>query len=315
VSVQRYSMPRMMIFLAILLASGVAVAGPYAYSVNSRGFVPDDQMHRLWRIDLATGSTEQLGQTGFIDVEGLAFNAAGELFGADDESMSLIQVNINSGFATAVANQRTNMGLPFAPMDFGMSFTCDGSLLVSSDYQRSLFSADTETGVLSRIGESGSLGAPITDIAAWGAALYGIGEGHIGAGGGAGAPNLYRIDPATASSTLIGPLGSAVAPYANAGLAFDADGTLWAVTDRRDGGAVDLPSQIVRIDLETGLATHVANADVVGFESLAIAPPGGCEPQGEPEALIVPTQSPGGLVAMILALLALAWWTLHPARR
>jgi len=315
VSAKRLSMPSLMIGLAIVVASSMAVAEPYAYSVNSRGFVPDDQMHRLWRLDLATGATQQLGQTGFLDIEGLAFDAAGQLFGADDESMSLIQVNTNSGFATAVANQRTNMALPFGPMDFGMSFTCDGTLLVSSDYQRSLFSANTETGVLSLIGVSGSLGAPITDIAAWGDVLYGIGEGHVGASGSAGAPNLYRIDPATATATLIGPLGSAVAPYANAGLAFDAEGTLWAVTDRRDGGAVDLPSQIVRIDLDTGIASHVANADVVGFESLAIAPPGGCNLQGEPEPFIVPAQSPGGLAAMILALLALAWWTLHPARR
>jgi hypothetical protein len=229
--------------------------------------------------------------------------------------MSLIQVNTNSGFSMPLGNMRTNMGLPFEPMDFGMSFTCSGQLLVSSDHQRSLFSGNTENGTLTRIGEPGSLGAPIPDIAAWGDSLFGVGEGHIGAASGSGAPNLYRIDPTTATATLIGALGPAVAPYANAGLAFDADGTLWMVTDRRDGGAVNIPSQILRIDPGSGLATHVADTDVVGFESLAIAPPGNCEPQGEPLPFIVPTQSPAGLATMILALLALGWWTLHPRRR
>lgn len=300
--------------LAMLIASSVVVAEPYAYSVNSRGFVPDNQMHRLWRINLASGTTEQLGQTGFLDIEALAFNADGQLFGADDESMSLIEVNSNSGFSTPVGNQRSNMGLPFEPMDFGMTFRCDGTLLVSSDVQRSLFSANTETGFLSRIGAPGSLGAPITDIAAWGDVVYGIGEGDVSASGAAGAPNLYRIDPATATASLIGPLGATVAPYANAGLAFDAAGHLWAVTDRRDNGAVNLASQILRIDLDSGLATVVANADVVGFESLAIAPPGGCEPQGEPEPMIVPALSPLGLAAVILILLGLGGWTLRLAR-
>lgn len=299
----------------MIFAASAAVAEPYAYTVNSRGFLPDEQMHRLWRVDLATGATQQLGQTGFLDLEGLAFAVDGTLFGADDESMSMVRVNTNSGFSTPLGNSRTNMGLPFEPMDFGMSFTCSGQLLVSSDVQRSLFSGNIETGLLTRIGAPGSLGAPITDIAAWGDLLFGIGEGNVGAAGGAGAPNLYRIDPATATATLVGALGPAVAPYANAGLAFDADGTLWMVTDRRDGGAVDIPSQILRIDPGSGLATHVADSDVVGFESLAIAPPGNCEPQGEPRPFIVPTQSAGGLAAMILALLALGWWTLHLGRR
>lgn len=302
------------IFLAILIASSGAVAEPYGYTVNSRGFLPDDQMHRLWRLDLSTGAAEQLGQTGFLDIEGLAFDADGQLFGADDESMTLIRINTNSGFSTPVANTRTNMGLPFQPMDFGMSFTCDGRLLVSSDDQRSLFEADPTTGVLTRIGTIGSLGVPITDIAAWGDTLYGIGEGAAGSTSG-GAANLYRIDVETATATVIGPLGEAVFPYANAGLAFDADGVLWAVTDRRDGGAVDLPSQVLRIDPATGQATHVANTAVVGFESLAIAPPGGCELQGAPEPVVVPTQSLAGLVALIFGLLALGWWTLRPVRR
>ena len=74
-------------------------------------------------------------------------------------------------------------------------------------------------------------------------------------------------------------MGTSISKYDQAGLAFDADGNLWAITDRRiinDKSAANEPSEILRIDLETGAATHVWTTREVGFESLAIASPLAC---------------------------------------
>ncbi|NKI34980.1 hypothetical protein HFP89_07365 [Wenzhouxiangella sp. XN79A] len=302
------------LLLALLAGHGVLHAEPFAWGVNSRGNLPDDQqVHALWRIDLATGESDYVGWTSFLDMEGLALDAEGTLYGADDESKTLVTVSTESGLAVAIANQRANFGVPIAEvLDLGMTFTCDGELLVSSDQRETLFTADPTDGMLTRIGDEGGLGAPITDIAAWGEAVYGIGQGLDGSGN-SDSPFLYAIDAEAGTAEVIGPLGSAVAPYANAGLAFDADGVLWALTDRRDNGSPDLPSEILRIDLDTGAATKVADADVVGFESLAIAPPGGCD-RGAPPAVVVPTLDRTGLGVLALLLLAIGW-TLLTQRR
>lgn len=301
--------------LALLLLQGMAWAQPSGFAVNSRGFGAEDDIHVLWRVDLSTGRVERIGQTGFLDMEGLALAPDGTLYGADDESKTLVTVNTNSGFSRPVGNLRNNMGLPLAqPMDFGMTFTCSGELLVSSDTEQSLFLASLETGRLERIGEPGSLGAPITDLAAWGDALYGIGQGLTGRDGEftADAPNLYRIDRASATAEFVGSLGEAVLPYANAGLAFDAAGKLWAITDRRADGTPDIASEILEIDLETGAARKSADAELVGFESLAIAPPGGCQTRGgvAPGAVEIPVGNPAGLAILALLLLIAANWTL-----
>ena len=246
--------------------------------------------------------------------KGLALAPDGTLFGADDESKTLVTVNVNSGFSQPVGNVLNNMGIPLAqPMDFGMTFTCSGELLVSSDTEQSLFRASLENGRLEHIGEPGSLAAPITDIASWGDALYGIGQGLAGADGefAVDSPNLYRIDPLSATAELIGPLGEAVLPYANAGLAFDANGNLWAITDRRANGVPDIESEILQIDLETGQAAKSSDADLVGFESLAVAPPGGCDAAGEGVSgpAIIPSSSPLGLAFLVLMMLMASWWT------
>jgi len=306
--------------LALLLAHAAVVAQPTGLAVNSRGFGATEDIHVLWRVNLSSGQVERIGQTGFIDMEGLALDADGTLYGADDSTKTLVTVNINSGFSSPVGGLRNNMGMPLAqPMDFGMTFTCSGELLVSSDTERSLFSASLETGRLQRIGQVGSLGAPITDLASWGGELYGIGQGLAGEDGlfTTDAPNLYRIDPVNATSEFIGSLGEAVLPYANAGLAFDEAGNLWAITDRRANGIPDIESEVLRIDLETGLAQKTADAALVGFESLAIAPPGGCDtPNGAlPDPAIIPASNPHGLAILALLMLVASWWTLHLRQR
>lgn len=303
--------------LALGCLSSLASAQPYGYSVNSRGFLPDDQMHLLWRVNLGTGATEAIGPTGFLDMEGLAFSADGTLYGADDESKTLVTVNLNSGFSAPVGGVRTNMDLPLQEMDFGMTFTCTDDLLVVSDIRQSLFRANRESATLELLGSEGSLGAPITGIAAWGSTIYGIGQGATVSQDSVQplAPNLYRINLQTATAELIGPLGSSVDPYTNAGLAFDSEGRLWAVTDRREPGRPALFSQVLEINPENGQAVSVINTDVVGFEPLAIAPPGGCNLADAGAIPQIPVNHPLALMLLAASLLFVAGWTLRARAR
>lgn len=253
-------------------------------------------------------------------MEGLAFTSDGTLYGASDENKTLVIINRNSAFSSPVGGILFNMGVPLEPLDLGMAATCDGELLVTSAIQQSLFRASLNNGRLEQIGNPGSLGAPITDIAIWGEHAYGLGQGQTRDANDnlvTSSPNLYRIDLETATATLIGPLGAAAGPYANAGLAFDETGQLWAITDRLENGNSGIRSEILRIDLATGAATKSADADRVGFESLAIAVPGGCGSRGEVpgDAVAIPSHSPGSLAWLLTLLLATGFWTLHSRQR
>lgn len=323
------------LLVALLAASQVAFAQPYGYSVNSRGdFAQDEKVGALWTIDLATGEASRDRESGdgkrtrisddYIFVEGLAFLPDGRLLGADDHTNTLILIGLNSGSGIPFGSpaQDNNMGLPAGVHDFGMTFTCEGELLVSSDsldLGQNLYRANLETGALSLVGD---LGAPIVDLAAIGQQIFGIGRG-IHADGSSYAPNLYLIDPDVPSATLIGPLGSAAGPYNKAGLAADEDGSLWAITDRRSAANHDVSqaSEILRIDPETGAATLVAAAftdeggeALVGIESLAITTPLSCdvesgsgqEPGTADEVHSVPVFSDATRLVLILLLLLVA---------
>ncbi|MFP4208140.1 MAG: hypothetical protein ACLFSC_05725 [Wenzhouxiangella sp.] len=272
------------VFQSALAAVAMTVAAslwanPVGYSINSRGVDEDDRrVNALWRVDLLSGQADYIGWTSFLDVEALALSADGALYGADDDSNTLLRVSTVTGLAQPVggAANRYNTGLALdRSLDFGMSFTCDGDLYVVSDVEQSLFQADLETGRLSQIGDAGALGAPITDLAIRGDEVYGIGVGLTREGRTA-APNLYRINLEVPSAELIGPLGAEVGPYNNAGLSFAEDGTLWAITDRRAVDNQDLPSQVLRIDPASGQA-EVVSETIIGMESLAIAPPVMCQ--------------------------------------
>lgn len=314
---------------ALFAAGGQLWAQPIGYGVNSRGdFVNSEDVNALWQIDLSTGQHEKLGWTSYLDLEALAFDPEGTLHGADDESKTLVRVSLVSGLATPVGGiaNRHNMRLSLQQsMDFGMTFDCQGNAFVVSDIQQSLFSADMETGRLTLIGQAGALGAPITDIATIGDLTFGITTGG-GTNGSAAESALYAVDLENATAELIGPLGPQASPYNNAGLAFDEDGVLWAITDRRAVSSGDFPSEILRIDPHTGQAEKVAET-LVGVESLAIFPNSNCSTLGEPppggsepssSSVAVPLLSLPGLLGLMIMVLGIAWFQLSipsPANR
>ncbi len=301
-----------LLMLISLFAIG-ANAAPMAYSVNSDSgnLLTEDS---LYLIDLATGSDQMRGEliSGIenrLDTEGLAFAPDGVLWGIDDDSRTLFPINTDSGAVKfqdeiPLAGFQTGGG-----NDFGMTFSCDSSLYISSVTSQTLYHLNMD-GSSEMIGAEGALGANISAIAAIGTPtrLYGLGNGQF-QDGTTDAPNLYSINLATGVAALIGPLGNQAGEYNQAGLAFDSDGSLWAITDRRiiNNTIADLPSQILKIDVGTGTATLMSSTSEVGFESLAIAPPAACNTGGAGDGSYptIPTLNPAGrLLAVFILLLA-----------
>ena len=302
----------MLVSLFAINANGA----PMAYSVNSdSGNLSTEDS--LYLIDLATGSDQRRGElfTGVEvrrDTEGLAFAPDGTLWGIDDQSLTLFPINTVSG-SISFQEEVALTGIPSGGgNDFGMTFSCDSSLFITSVVSQTLYQVDLD-------GSSvviGALGANISAIAAIGnpTKLYGLGNGQF-ENGTTDSPDLYSIDVNTGAATLIGPLGSAAGEYNQAGLAFDSDGNLWAITDRRiiNNTIADLPSQILRIDVDTGTASLVSSTSEVGFESLAIGPPSACDitppgkddPGTDDEFPRIPTLSQSGrLLAIFVLMLA-----------
>ena len=304
---------QIVLLMLVLLFATSANAAPMAYSVNSDSgnLATEDS---LFLIDLATGSN--LIRGGLIsgiesrlDTEGLAFAPGGTLWGIDDDSRTLFPVNANSGaikFQDEVPLAGFKSG---GGNDFGMTFSCDNSLYITSVRTQTLYQLNMD-GSSEVVGVEGALGANISAIAAIGTPtrLYGLGNGQF-QDGSTDAPELYSIDATTGVATLIGPLGAQAGEYNQAGLAFDADGTLWAITDRRiiNDSIANLPSQILKIDVDTGSATMISETSEVGFESLAIAPPAACNIAriaGHGDQAIPTLSVAGRLLAVFIMLLA-----------
>jgi hypothetical protein len=266
--------------------SAASHAAPDGYSINSDS--PSSNSDSLYRIDLATGVHTRLGrvQAGGqtkIDVEGLAFAANGTLYGVDDDSMTLFPIDVANG--SVFSQQQVSIkGMPSGGgNDFGLTFACDGKLYATSVATQTLYWLDP-AGVATPIGAVGSLKANISALAAFGnpVKLYGLGNGLKGDGS-VDSRTLYEIDPQTGqASARPQQLGAAAASYDQAGLAFDSAGVLWAITDRRAVAGGPFPSQILRIDTTTGVATFSAETSEMGFESLAISIPDGCAPGEDP---------------------------------
>jgi len=308
-------------FALLMVASLFAVSAngaPVAYSVNSdSGSANQDN---LYRIDLETGLEEPLGElsTGSEtrdDTEGLAMDADRNLWGIDDESRTIFRINKSAGF---VSEEESLDSFPFIPSlggnDFGMTFSCDNSLYAATVQTQTLYKLDPSDGSGEIVGTIGSLGVNISAIAANGNpnSLYAVGNGTYD-NGAMDSPNLYRIDLLTGVATVIGPLGmgTTISDYDQAGLAFDSQGVLWAITDRRiinDQRAANLPSEILRINVDTGAAEVVWTTQEIGFESLAIAPPITCDsqkPVEEPDDDVphIPTLTAAGQLLAVFVLM------------
>ena len=224
---------------------------------------------RLYKVNLRTGESTLVGPLGptggvFEDVEGLALDTDGKLFGIDDDTKTLLTINAANGFATAVNNARGNTRLTTGlnPQDLSIAFACTGQLYAAALNSKTLYRVNTGTGLFEVVGNSGGLVGGITDLAVANGQMYGL-----------GADKLYRIDFQTGTSSLVGTFGAGINFIEGGGLASDRSGQLWATAERRDARLDLLPSQIYRISAETGAATLSAATPIEGIESLTIGQP------------------------------------------
>jgi len=283
-------MPKMGKKWLVLLLTVVSASLQAAYSINSDSGTQNEDS--LYSIDLSSGGANRVASLSpaKMDVEGLAFAPNGMLYAIDDETLTLFPLDPATGLVDT-ANEVLVAGLSQPSQnDFGMTFGCDGTLYVTSVGENALYRVDLG-GQATRIG---SLGVNISGIAAYGdpTMLYGLGNGLRSTGGDnveVDSPNLYQIDITTGAAQLVGSLGNEIDLYTEGGLDFDASGQLWAITDRRIPD--NQPSQVFRIDHNSGFASGKRVLSEIGFESLAIAPPTGCEPDVEPPPQPVLTQT------------------------
>jgi hypothetical protein len=238
----------------------------------------------LYRIDFATGQASLVGPIGYNDVEGLAFAPDGVLYAVADATAGsgsgltdfLIRINPATGAGTLVAPLAglSGQGLPGAgsnfELDYGLAFTGDGRLWLSSDTLSLLWEVSPATGATRLVG---STGARITGLAGRGNELFGVSA--------VGAEALYRIDTGTGHALHIGNLGLPERMY-DAGLDFDSSGRLWITIDyfSPPSGIPPLRNDVAQINPETGAVTSLrsivgagSGIDTVQMEGLAIAPP------------------------------------------
>lgn len=282
----------------MVLLSHDAAADPIGYAAT---------FSDLYRVDLATGAAARVGPIGFNDVDGLAISPTGQLYGVADQTAGsgtgltdfLIRIDPATGAGSLVGplSGLANQG-PNGSLDYGLAFTCDGRLWLSSDSTGALWEVTPSSGQVRQVA---STGVPLSGLAARGRELFGIGvrQGF----GDASQQATYRIDTETGSTARIGSLGSADT-LSGAGADFDAGGTLWATLDSQPP-EFNRATRVARIDLATGAAAVVASMsgiqDNISVRGLAIAPPAACYVAGTSEPLSVP--APGGPLLIVLGTL------------
>jgi len=295
-----------------LVAASLTLALASAAHAETTGYAVG--FDTLFRIDLKSGQATRVGTFGtfgapnalIADVEGIAFAPDGTLYGVSDSQKLLVRINPATAVATPVGLLRQGdqlIGSPTESLDFGLTFTCDGRLWLSSDTRSRLWEISPQSGQVRFVGETG---ARISGLAARGNQVIGIGvEADSG---------MYRIDLDTGRASLITRLTPS-ASFLDAGLDFDSDGQLWAARNLQGQS-----SDLVRIDIETGMTRDVSRVTFAAgvadkeIETLAIAAPGACNdtnPIGPPQGVVplarpVPATSPGslGLIAACVLLVA-----------
>ncbi|TAG46934.1 MAG: hypothetical protein EAZ30_11190 [Betaproteobacteria bacterium] len=275
----------------------LAHAQPFGYSVRSE---VDD---RLYRINLATGAAEQLGATGFGKIEGLALNAAGELFGVHltaAQPAQIVKCSTTTGACTLVGSTTITSG-----SNAGLAFSASGQLYLGMSSV--VFTINTTSGAATAL--STSSGLAISGLAS-GAVTAQCASGVYALAGNADAGKFYCANTTTGVLTLLGSLSGLTTTTAIDG-GIDGDrttGVVWGITNPSDSNA---PAQIFYVVPETLAKSAftpvtLSGVPIGGFESLAV----------EPSSAVVgpariPTVSTYGLLAVGFGLCGFAYTALR----
>jgi hypothetical protein len=230
-----------------------AVAETNAFTVDASETAANG---KLYSIDLTSGTTTEIGQTGQNDIEGLTFACDGTLFGvnraargenvANDQPAQLVTINTTTGTATVVGA----LGVP--PADAGLTVGTDGKLYMAEVNNGRFYEVNKTTAAVTDIGLMGD-GVEISGLATRAdGTIFGYDRQNT---------QLVTIDTTTGSASAVGPAGD----HNLVGLDFDAAGVLWGISGN---------GEIVTFDTATGTDTPVTNydPDEHQFVSLALGP-------------------------------------------
>lgn len=244
---------------AMALATLPALAGPIGYTAWD-----ESNDNKLVRMDLATGIGTVVGSIGFSDIDGLAFNAAGQLYGVNDDTNQLVRIDTGTGAGTAVG---TGFGSGYN--DMGLAFSTNGTLYMASTDSAGvvgrLYSVNTTTGVAATVG--GDFGFDeqgrrlrVRSLGFIDGVLYGWSNRDT----------LLTINTSTGAATKVGDFGFSSLVVGQDGMDADpATGQLWAIAE--------VEGRTYTLDRLTGKATVYATSLTCGgvacthFNSLAIA--------------------------------------------
>jgi hypothetical protein len=252
--------------LAIVAASNAfAGASVIGYSVMSNG---DDH---LYEINFTTGMATDLGLVNFEDAEGMAMSVGGTIYAGGGTVQELWDITTPPG--SLIGSMGTLSGV-----DAGMDFHSNGTLYLASASASSteLYTVNTATGAAISVGTGDYFGdnLAISDAGIAYAADFIFSN------------ELYMINLATGAETLIGGLG--IAPFAQAGTDFGADGFLYALLSNGDWYTLNTGTGAATLG---GTIRNATGAPLSGWEGLAM------NPVPEPGTIIAIAAGLGLLVA------------------
>src|SRR3569623_1389490 len=249
--------------MKINLYTGVAsVIGPTAVTAGlalhpGTGVLYGSDRSRLYTVNTSTATATVVGSYGgYSDVEGLAFDYNGILYGSDTTSNTLLTINMTSGAAQTfkVTGYGTSAGIQLS----GLAFDANHQLFYGVDSNalgdQYLLRVQAATGTTSAV-------AKITGVSG---ALYGLAyDPNTNRLYGVNGSSLYRSDTVSAAATLVGSTGANPR-----GLAFDEFNNILYASDI----AAD---QLLRLNTSSGTATLIGTGFGAGFgdiEGLAFDP-------------------------------------------
>jgi streptogramin lyase len=224
------------LLVVVLLGGLFAMASPAQAAPLGFTIENDDGDDLLLSIDLATGDTTLIGDTGLEPAtRGMAVAPDGTLYGSHDGS--LYTLDTGTGVATLVG--------PFGCCNTveAMAFDSSGALWLVSDNPSNLYSVDPATGAATEVGPIDR--GLVTGLAA-------TCDGSI-LGTDGTSDELIAIDPATGDATTVGDFGVDIGMGS---LSYDASGELWMLA--RLPAPPGAPSRTYSVDPATGAATEVA---------------------------------------------------------
>ena len=231
-------------------------------------YAVDTVSDELLAIDTTTGVGTIVGDTGFQNVQSLAFDSSGTLYGYDAVTRNLISLDTSTGAGTSIANIPTSgsniiSGMTFDPTGtslFGIERTLGLNGNITADI---LVTIDTATGSLTEIGSlSGAAANNVVGLAFDSAGnLFGI-DNVL--------DKLLSIDKTSGVTTEV--TGTAFPSIAATSLAFDAGGNLFTVDTFP-------PDELWTINPATGslissvpLTFSGTGSTITGIEGIAFAP-------------------------------------------